>query len=147
MSDYGYLVAGADQTIPRNRLCNGVLGQFDPGKPVHALRVVPHFLDRGVRQLDPVLHEMDAQHPLQRRWPRAIAGHCVVRVNQCQHARLRDHRIQLCQENCPRRATLPWWVHTAEGTVVWFIVPRLRGSLLSAALSIALTQIVRYGTH
>jgi len=48
--------------------------EIDADKTPHRLRIVERLFDRRVRQIESVLQEIDAQHPLHANRRTAIAG-------------------------------------------------------------------------
>lgn len=70
--------------------------QINAGKAAHRRRVVQGFLDRRVRQVEPLLQEVHPQHPLQRqRQRREPALRTRLRVERF------DHGTQLCPRHHP----------------------------------------------
>ena len=56
-----------------------------------------------VRQIEPVLHEVDAQHLLHRLRLRAVTRFRVMRLDQRQKPRPRNHRVHLGQKSLAAR--------------------------------------------
>src|SRR6185312_3908964 len=86
-----------DRRLVRNR----ILGELDTGKAAHRLRVVQRVLHRRVREVDPVLHEVDTQHPFQRHRLGAVAGLRIMRLDQPDQALPRNHRVHFGQKALP----------------------------------------------
>jgi hypothetical protein len=76
--------------------------QIDTDKLAHGARVVQRLFHRRVRQVEPVLQEMDAQHPLQSdgRAARTLGGR-VMRLDQRYQLGPRHHRVHLGQKLRP----------------------------------------------
>jgi len=78
-------------------------GQIDPGQPTDRFAVVQRVLHRRVGQVDPLLHEVDAQHPRQRVPRPALLRPPGVRLDHRQQAQLRNHRIHFGEKLRPER--------------------------------------------
>jgi hypothetical protein len=108
--------------------------QINAGERAHRARVVQRFLYRRVRQVEPQLETVNAQHPLKahRRPPTNTARLRVIRLNHRHQVHPRHHRIHLSQKFvAPRRLAKLFEVvgrerllfhdsypsHTAAGTV------------------------------
>jgi hypothetical protein len=61
----------------------------------------------GSDRLEPLLHEINAKHPLHRRRLRTVAGPGVMRLIQRQHRSPRDHLVHLRQNRLCRVTLLP----------------------------------------
>ena len=86
-----------DRRLVRDR----IIDQLDPGKTSHRLRVVQRILGCRIRQVEPLLHEVDPQHPLHRQRLRAVAGLRVVRLDQRQDPGPGNDRVHLGQKPFP----------------------------------------------
>jgi hypothetical protein len=69
--------------------------QLDASKAAHQLRIVERFLGGRIRRVEPVLHEVDAQHALRRHRWRAVTCLWIVRLDQSQQPRLGNHLVHL----------------------------------------------------
>lgn len=85
-----------------------VLHQFDAGKAAHRLGVIPRILGVRVREVRPALHEINAQHPLQRHRLLERARLRLVRLDSRLDRLPEGHGIPLAKKgargasNCPR---------------------------------------------
>jgi hypothetical protein len=77
--------------------------EIDAGKTPHRQRIVERLLHRRVRQVEPLLQEIEAQHPLDpdRRPP--IAGFGVERLDQPAQRRPRHNLFHLGKKRRPSR--------------------------------------------
>lgn len=75
-----------------------VLAQFDADEAPHGIAVVNGVLGRRVRQVVPVLEEVDAQHPLERHRPPPAGARGVVRRDQRPQLDPGDHGVHLGEE-------------------------------------------------
>jgi hypothetical protein len=67
--------------------------QLDASETTHRLAVVDRVLRLGVRQVEPMLEEIDSQHPLEIVRRPALARVRVVRLDQPHQPRPGNHRI------------------------------------------------------
>ena len=67
---------------PANRRFIGyrLAPQIDPDKAPHRLRIVERLFDPWIRQVEPLLQEVDAQHPFHPDRRPAIAGLRIERL-------------------------------------------------------------------
>lgn len=72
--------------------------QVDAHEVAHRQRVVERFLDRRVGQVEPVLQEVDAQHPLQANRRSAVAGLRIHRFDQGAQHRPRHDAVHPSQK-------------------------------------------------
>ena len=82
----------------RRLIGNRIIGQIQSRKRAHRGRIVERFFHRRVRQVEPLLHEIDAQHPLQghhRPTPLALG---VARLHQGAQPHPRHDLLHLRQE-------------------------------------------------
>ena len=77
--------------------------EIDPDEITHRHRIVERLLHRRVRQVEPVLQEIDAQRPLDPR--AAIAWLRIERLNQRAQRRPRHNRC-ISARNTPGRVVL-----------------------------------------
>src|SRR5882724_5272021 len=77
--------------------------QLDAGETAHRLDVVQRVLGLRVRQVEPVLHEVDAQHLLHRLRLRSVTRLRVMRLNQRQKLVPWNHRVHLGQKTLAAR--------------------------------------------
>src|ERR1700688_2405974 len=75
-----------------------LVAQLDPDKATHRLTVVDRVFRLRVRQVEPLLQEIDAQHLLQPQRLATLAGFGVMRLDQPNQPRPRNHRIHLAQK-------------------------------------------------
>jgi hypothetical protein len=68
----------AHRRLVRHRLA----AEVDPDKAPHRRRIVERLLDRRVRQIEPLLQKIDAQHPLDPDRRPAIARLRIERLDQ-----------------------------------------------------------------
>src|SRR5207253_1790960 len=75
-----------------------VLAQLDPRKPAHRFAVVKRFFHARVRQVEPLLQKVDAQHLLQpQRWS-PIAGFRIVPLDDFEQLCPRHYLLHLFQK-------------------------------------------------
>ena len=74
-----------------------------PTKTTHRQRIVQRLFDRRVRQIEPMLQEIDAQHPLDPDRRAAIARLRIERLDQPAQRRPRNHALHLGKKHCPPR--------------------------------------------
>jgi hypothetical protein len=79
----------------RRLVGNWLAPQVDADEATHRQRVVESFLDRRVRQVEPVLEKVDAQHPLQTDRRTTVAGLRINRFDQPTQATPRHHLLHL----------------------------------------------------
>ena len=72
-------------------------------KTPHRRQIVKRLLHRRVRQIEPVLQEIDAQHPLDPDRRAAIARLRIERLDQCAQRRPRHNPLHFCQKRGPPR--------------------------------------------
>ena len=87
----------------RRLIRNVVPEQLNAGKTAHRLDVVERVFGLRVRQVEPVLHEVDAQHLLHRLRLRAVTRLRVMRLDQRQKSRPWNHRVHLSQKTLAAR--------------------------------------------
>ena len=88
-----------DRALVRYRLPS----QIDTGKATHRAGLIQRFLRTWVRQVEPVLQEVDAQHPLQpHRWA-TVTRLGIIGLNQCTKLIPRNHLVHLGQKLLPAR--------------------------------------------
>src|SRR6516165_5573027 len=92
-------------TITPNRrlIRHRLAAEVDASKTPHRLRIIKRLFDRRVRQIEPVLQEIDAQHPLDPDWWAAIARLRIERFDQRAQRRPRHNPLHLGQKHCPPR--------------------------------------------
>ena len=72
--------------------------EVDADEPAHRQRVIERLFRRGVGQVEPVLQQVQPQHPLQAdRWP-AVASSWVERFNDRAHLTPGNDLVHLSQE-------------------------------------------------
>ena len=77
--------------------------KIDPDKTPHRLRTVKRLFDRWVQQIERVLQETDAEHPLDPDRRAAVAGLWVEWLDQPAQHRLRHHALHPGQKLRPPR--------------------------------------------
>ena len=87
----------------RRLVGNIVSEQFDTGEAAHRLDIVEGVFRLGVRQIEPVLHEIDTQHLLHRLRLRPVARLRVMRLDQRQKSGPRNHRVHLRKKSLAAR--------------------------------------------
>src|SRR5207244_11673115 len=93
-------VAGAAH---RRLVGHRLTSEVDADKLPHRRRIVKRLLRRRVRQIEPLLQEIDPQHPLDPdRWP-AIARLRIEWLDQRTQSRPRYHPLHLGKKRCPPR--------------------------------------------
>src|SRR5215469_17691768 len=93
------MAEAAHRRLVRHRLA----AQIDADKTAHRRRIVERLLHRRVRQVEPLLQEVDAQHPLGPNRRAAIARLGIDRLDQPAQLRPRNHPLHLGQKNRPPR--------------------------------------------
>lgn len=68
----------ADRRLVRD----GGFAKVDPGKGAHRNHIVERFFDRGIAEVEPLLEEVDPQHPLERNRRPAELSAGIVRLDQ-----------------------------------------------------------------
>src|ERR1700687_5493441 len=93
-----------NRTLVRHHL----VAQLNPRETPHRLAVVDRIFGLWVRQIEPLLQEINPQHLLQSQRLATLAGFGVVRFDQPDQPRPSNHRIHLGQEPlAPRDFALP----------------------------------------
>ncbi len=69
-----------------------------PREPAHRLAVVNRILGLRVRKVEPLLQEVDPQHLLQPQRLAPLSGFRIMRLDQRNQPRPRNHRIHLGQK-------------------------------------------------
>src|SRR5215470_7598606 len=77
--------------------------EIDPDEIAHYPRIVERFLDRRVRQVEPLLQKVYSQHPLDPDWRTAVARLRIKRLDQPTQRRPRHYPLHLGQKRCPSR--------------------------------------------
>src|SRR6266436_2092869 len=77
--------------------------EIDADKIAHCPRIVERLFHRRVRQVEPLLEEIDAQHPLHPDRRAAIASFGIERLNQTAQCLPRHHPLHLGQKPRPPR--------------------------------------------
>ena len=77
--------------------------EIDADKTAHRRRIIERLLYRRVRQIEPLLQEVDAQHPLDPNRRAAIARLGIDRLDQPAQRRPRNHPPHLGQKRRPPR--------------------------------------------
>src|SRR5262249_21950981 len=77
--------------------------EIDPDEIAHCPRIVERFLDRRVRQVEPLLQKVYSQHPLDPDWRTAVARLRIKRLDQPTQRRPRHYPLHLGQKRCPPR--------------------------------------------
>jgi hypothetical protein len=99
----GMLLQKVPEAQDRRLIRDRILTELDASKAPHRLGVVQRILHRRIGQVEPLLHEVDPQHPLHRHRLGAVAGLPIVRLDQPVQVLSGDHRIHLGQETLPPR--------------------------------------------
>jgi hypothetical protein len=81
----------AHRRLVRRRLA----AQVDAHKPAHGKRVVKRILDRRIGQVEPLLQEINAQHPLYADRRTTVAGLGIMRLDQSHQLRPTHYPIHL----------------------------------------------------
>src|SRR5258705_2419838 len=93
-----------NRTLVRHHL----VAQLNPRETPHRLAVVDRLFGLWVRQIEPLLQEINPQHLLQSQRLATLAGFGVVRFDQPDQPRPWNHRIHLGQQPlAPRDFALP----------------------------------------
>src|SRR6516162_3886696 len=77
--------------------------EIDADKTAHRRRIIERLLYRRVRQIEPLLQEVDAQHPLDPNRRAAIARLGIDRLDQPAQRQPRNHPLHLAQKRRPPR--------------------------------------------
>ena len=80
-----------------------VVPELDAGEPPHRLAVVDRVLGLRVGEIEPLLQEVDPQHLLEPQRLPPLPGLRIVRLDQREQLRPRDHGVHLGQEPLPPR--------------------------------------------
>src|SRR3984893_13493086 len=91
------------ETQDRRLVGNIVSVQLDAGETAHRLDVVQRVRGLRVRQVETILHEVDAQHLLHRLRLRSVTRLRVMRLNQRQKPAPGNHRVHLGQKTLAPR--------------------------------------------
>jgi hypothetical protein len=75
--------------------------EIDSGKAAQRGRVVERILGAGIRQVEPVLQKVDAQHDRQADWLAAVACLGIMRLDQCFQLGPGNHRLHRLQKLLP----------------------------------------------
>src|SRR5215472_7205209 len=103
------------ESTHRGLIRHRLAAEVDADKTPHRLRIVKRLFDRRVRQIEPVLHEIDAQHPLDPDRRAAIARLRIDRLDQPAQRRPRHNPLRLGQKRCPpRRLGVPLKPHCRQ---------------------------------
>ena len=91
--------------------------EVDPDKKAaHRPRIVKRLFDRRVRQVEPVLQQIDAQHPPDINRRRATAGLWIERLDQRAQRRPRHNPLHLTEKRRPlRRLGVTFEPHCRKG--------------------------------
>jgi hypothetical protein len=89
----------AHRRLVRHRLA----AKVDANKTPHRRRIVQRLFHRRIRQIEPVLQEIDAQHPLDPDRRAAIARLRIDRFDQLSQRRPRYNALHLGKKRCPPR--------------------------------------------
>src|SRR6478735_9394773 len=89
----------AHRRLVRHRLA----AEIDPDKAAHRRRIVERLLDRRIRQIEPLLQEINTQHPLDPDRRAAIARLRIERLDQRAQRRPRHHPLHLGKKRGPPR--------------------------------------------
>jgi hypothetical protein len=81
----------ANRGLVRHRLA----AQVDADEAAHRRRIIERFLDRRVGQVEPLLQEVDAQHPLDPDRRTAVAGLRIKRLDLAAQRRPRHDLVHL----------------------------------------------------
>src|SRR5215470_10414861 len=93
------MAEAAHRRLVRHRLT----AEINPDKNPHRLRIVKRLFDRRVRQIEPLLQEIDAQHPLDTDRRSAVTGLGIEWLDQLAQRRPRHNPLHLGQKRCPPR--------------------------------------------
>src|SRR5215471_12161132 len=93
------MTEAAHRGLVRRRLAT----EIDPDKTPHRQRIVKRLLHRRVRQIEPLLQEIDAQHPLDPDRRAAIARLWIKWLDQHAQRRPRHNPLHLSQKRYPPR--------------------------------------------
>src|ERR1700682_5143322 len=104
-----------NRTLVRHHL----VAQLNPPKTPHRLAVVDRIFGLWVRQIEPLLQEVNPQHLLQSQRLATLAGFGVVRLDHPDQPQPRNHRIHLAQEPlAPSHFALPIPRHRCERPLI-----------------------------
>ncbi len=91
------------ETAHRRLVGHRLAAQVDADEAPHRKRVIQRLLDRRIRQVEPVLDKVDAQHPLQADRRATVPGFRIDRLDQPTQAAPRHHSLHLRQKRRPPR--------------------------------------------
>src|SRR5712691_5292650 len=96
-----------------------LVAQLDACKATHRLAVVDRVFRLRLRQVEPLLQEVNPQHLLQSQRLATLSGFGVVRLDQPDQPRPRNHPIHLAQEPlAPSHFALPIPRHRCERPLI-----------------------------
>src|SRR6476620_6741116 len=87
----------------RGRIRHWLAAEVNADKAAHRLRIVQCLLYRRVRQAEPLLQEIEAQHPLDPDRRAAIARLRIEWLDKCAQRRPRHNPLHLGKKRCPPR--------------------------------------------
>src|SRR5680860_61274 len=91
-----------DGAFVRDRL----LTQLNTGEAAHRLAVIQRVLSTWIRKIEPLLQEINAQHPLTAQRPASLTRHRIMWLDQRQQPCPRNHRLHLREKLFATRALL-----------------------------------------
>src|SRR6516164_4615138 len=120
--------------LVRHRLA----AEIDADKIAHRHRIVERLFHRRVRQVEPLLQKIDAQHPFDPNRRAAIAGLGIERLDQSAQPRPRNHSLHLSQKyRPPRRLAVTFKPHPRQRQLLH--CPNLHATTHPAAHYITIT--------
>ena len=120
--------------LVRHRLA----AEIDADKIANGCQIIDRFLHRRVRQVEPLLQEIDAQHPLDPDRRAAIARLGVDRLDKPPQRRPRNHSLHLSQKyRPPRRVAVTFKPRSRQRQLLH--CPNLRAPIHLAAHYITIT--------
>jgi hypothetical protein len=81
---------------------HGLTAQINPHKLSHGAGIIQRLFDRWIRQVEPLLQAMEAQHALDaHRWPTRPAGLGIHRFDYSHQLGPRHHAVHHIKESFP----------------------------------------------
>src|SRR5437763_7870632 len=97
------LLEQVTEAAHRRLVGHRLAAEIDVHKTPHCQRIVKRLFHRRVRQIEPLLQEIKAQHPLDPDRRAAIARRRVERLDQRAQRRPRHNPLHLGKKRCPPR--------------------------------------------
>jgi len=114
----------------RRLIGHRIVHQVDACKAPHRLRIDEHLLHGWIGQVEPLLQQVNAQHPLQRHRAPAQSSLRIVRLDQGGPVRPRYYAVHLVEKLLAPRSLLRVVFEIGKGALLHCSFPKFGGATM-----------------